>query len=129
PELVVVLVDADGEKQRRTSVQGHLATATVPAVVGVVIQELEAWLVADSDAVAGLLACEPPIDPSRLSNPEKLRPREAKSMLQQWIAGSENAIEEERLTRRRIAGRIDLEVLRSRCKAFADFVSELGAPR
>lgn len=129
PELVVVLVDADGEKQRRTLVQGHLAAATVPAVVGVAIQEFEAWLIADSGAVSEFLGCEPPIDPSRLSNPERLSPREAKSILQQWIAGSENAPEEERVTRRRIAGSIDLEVLRSRCKAFADFVSELGAPR
>lgn len=129
PNLVIVLVDADGDKQRRNRLHGSVRTLGVPTVLGVAVQEFEAWLVADVDRVEQLLGREPPLDRSLLSSSESLEPRGSKRALQQWIARSDLADEEERVTRRRIAEALDLEVLRSSCRAFGQFASELSRVR
>lgn len=123
PDLAVVFVDADGDEKR----QGYLDTSVqgipVDAVVGVAIEEFEAWLIADAEALKSVF--RQPLAPPK--SPERLGRRRAKELLQQWC---------EQHGRSRDAGDIrgqlallsDLETLSRQCGAFATFLQKLRAP-
>jgi hypothetical protein len=87
PDLAVVLVDQDGEPTRKLTLQAHLSAAPplpVQRVVGVAVEEFEAWLISDMDAVRMVLGG----DLAEPRSPEKLEPRAAKQLLRGWISAS-----------------------------------------
>jgi hypothetical protein len=55
PQLAIVLVDADGDETRRPTLNAATENVTTPRVVAVAVQEVEAWLIADMNAVR--IAC------------------------------------------------------------------------
>ena len=123
PDLAIVLVDADGDTGRQKLLDEAIEGIPVKAVVAVAIQEFEAWLVADPNALKSVL--RKPLSPPK--PPEKLSRREAKELLQQWCeehAHSRDAAE----IRRNLAEECDLDTLAQKCTAFASFLSKLGPP-
>jgi hypothetical protein len=82
PDLAVVLVDGDGRHDRRSTLREFVDGISTPHVVGVAIQEFEAWLIADHGAVVGALSPAP----EQPSHVESLSPRQAKTLLGQWIS-------------------------------------------
>lgn len=124
PDLVVVLVDADGDEERQKLLDSAIEGVPVEAVVSVAIQEFEAWLVADPAALRSVLRQTLTLPKS----PEKLARRQAKELLQQWCeehARSRDAAE----IRRDLARQCDLDTLCRQCSAFELFLRKLQAPR
>ncbi|HZI13531.1 MAG TPA: DUF4276 family protein [Myxococcus sp.] len=120
PELSVVLVDQDADAGRQESLTMAIQDIPVETVIGVAIEEFEAWLIADPEALKSVFR-----QPVRLDrSPEKLRRREAKEQLQQWSeqhASSKDAAE----LRRKLAEQCDLDTVAQQCSAFADFLNRL----
>lgn len=124
PDLAVVFVDADGGEARQEQLDASVQALPVEAVVGVAVQEFEAWLIADSEALTSVL--RHPLAPPR--PPEKLGRREAKELLHGWCeqhARSRDA----NVVRGDLARECKLETLERQCGAFATFLRKLGASR
>jgi hypothetical protein len=120
PDLAVVLVDLDGEPGRKQRLLEHVADLISRPVIGVAVQEIEAWLVADH--VAAGRALDRTLD--QPSAPEGMRPREAKQLWAAWAAAL--APEARREARRRMARECDLDAVERACpKGFGTFRSEL----
>jgi hypothetical protein len=125
PHLAVVLIDADGKaEERQAGLDEALAGLTVEAVASVAIQEFEAWLIADGEAVKSVL--RKPLSPPK--PPERLGRCEAKDLLQQWSAEHASKQEPAEL-RRQLAEQCALETVASVCPAFAEFLRRLGPAR
>lgn len=118
PDLAVVFVDCDAEPGRYEELKGKLASLDQPPtrVVAVAVQEFEAWLIADDDAVNEVLG-------SRLNQvaPETLERGAAKELLEDLL----NAERAE--ARTAIAKHLDLEKVRQICPSFARFVEDIEA--
>jgi Domain of unknown function (DUF4276) len=124
PDLALVLVDADGKEDRQTELDSALQDLTVDAVAAVAIQEFEAWLIADPEAVKSVL--RKPLSPPK--PPERLGRRQAKELLQQW--SDEHASKQEPAEiRRQLVRECDLDTLARVCPAFAEFLRRLGPAR
>lgn len=121
PDLVVVLVDQDGDDER----QRVLITATgellVETVIGVAIQEFEAWLIADPAALKTVFRQSLSMNHS----PERLGRRDAKEQLRQWSEEHGRSKDPAEL-RRQLAEHCDLATVARQCPAFADFMHRLG---
>ncbi len=52
PDLCVVLVDQDGEKSRRSTLEKILTGQPMRTILAVAIREFEAWLIADTGTVS-----------------------------------------------------------------------------
>lgn len=124
PDLAVVLVDADSDDERQGLLDSAIDGVPVETVVAVAIQEFEAWLVADPDALKAVL--RQPLSPPR--PPEKLSRREAKEILKRWCEQHARSRDEAEI-RRDIARQCDLDTLKQKCTAFASFLSKLQPPR
>jgi len=122
PDLAVVLVDRDGDdnRLRKNTMEAWVQEVPVPKIIAVAVQEFEAWLVADKNAVHGALGAATP----ELSPPEDLAAGEAKEALKQWILGSARPTEE-RDIRADIARTCILDTVTKRCPAFEDFRKEI----
>lgn len=121
PELVVVLVDADGKQGRETLLRAHLEGLEFapPVVIGVAVQEFETWLVADGEAVRDVLnAVGAP------QNPESLQPRQAKTLLAGWLGRAHPPRPGAEL-RCTLARSANLEKIAEACSAFASFAEQL----
>lgn len=128
PDLGVVLVDADGDNQvypRMLGIVGRRAQQRVPVVVGVAVQELEAWLVADITAVNRALGRAH----AAVAAPEELPLRAAKDALDGWIgeACAGMPFDARRAKRRSIAEQLSLDEVERRCRAFELFRKDLRA--
>jgi hypothetical protein len=124
PDLAVVLADADGDDERQALLETAIDGTLVEAVVGVAIQEFEAWLIADPDAIKSVL--RQPLAPPR--PPERLARRQAKEILEQWC--EQHARSRDAATLRRdLARQCDLDLVARQCTAFAVFLRKLQAPR
>ncbi|MFL5351667.1 DUF4276 family protein, partial [Archangium sp.] len=124
PDLAIVLVDADGKEERQAELDSALQELTVEAVAAVAIQEFEAWLIADPEAVKSVLrkSLSPPKPPERLGR------RQAKELLQQW--SDEHASKQEPADiRRRLVQETNLDTLARVCPAFAELLRRLGPVR
>ncbi len=124
PDLAVVLVDRDGDTDRRRRLLEWVADRPVPKVVAVAVEEFEAWLVADPQAVAttleGMPAGAHPV------SPEGLARGEAKGLLARWIGGSPRRGVGAPALRREIAERAHLGTLARLCPAFEQFRQDLA---
>ncbi|WNG53458.1 DUF4276 family protein [Archangium gephyra] len=124
PDLAIVLVDADGKEERQAELDSALENLMVEAVVAVAIQEFEAWLIADSEALESVLRRSL----SAPRPPERLGRRQAKELLQQW--SEEHASKQEPAEiRRQLVQASDLDTLARGCPAFAEFLRRLGPAR
>ncbi|PTL77005.1 DUF4276 family protein [Vitiosangium sp. GDMCC 1.1324] len=124
PDLAIVLVDADGKEDRQAELDSTLQDLTVEAVASVAIQEFEAWLIADPQAVKAVI--RKPLSPPK--PPERLGRRQAKEFLQQW--SDEHASKQDPAEiRRQLVQECDLDTLARVCPAFAEFLRRLGSAR
>ncbi|MFC1706913.1 DUF4276 family protein [Planctomycetota bacterium] len=124
PELAIVLVDCDGNKRRRELLEKYTSDPplTVPKVIALAVQEFEAWLVADQQAVAAAIGAT--VD--RTPDPESMPPQNAKDTLKTWLR--QHAPEtKEKTVRIEIAAGCDLAVVQQRCPAFERLLRDLRA--
>jgi len=121
PDLFVILVDADGEAGREKSLQEWTSDLGACAI-GVAVQEFEAWLVSDQAAVQRSLGAEFAAAP----DPEGMRPREAKRLLDDAITRSGKPASQVRMA---LAGLLSLALVAKRCRAFKAFFENLRATR
>ncbi len=117
PDLVVVLVDEDGDHGRKQMME-NLVSDLLPdkKVVAVAVREFESWLIADEDAVGK--AADAVFD--RTVEIEPMDPGRAKSIWNGWMADRD-----ERAVKRTVARTACLDVLASLCRAFEGFRSDL----
>lgn len=122
-EKVLVISDADGQNPTRivSSITNRIAGTYRFVVTPLVIVEmLEAWLIADAAALKSVLG-------ARRSFPHPERIRDPKSELRRLFSRTAAYTPE---VAGRIAERIDLNVLRQRCPRFATFQEAVvGAAR
>ncbi len=115
PDLAIVIVDSDGEQNRKNLLESYIADLPVRHVIGVAINEFEAWLLADQMAVkeaAGSI-------PAGCDSPEKLDPGRAKELLRSVSQRNERTI------RLSIARSCDVNALKQRCRSFEAFLHDL----
>jgi hypothetical protein len=124
PHLALVLVDADGKEDRQADLDSALQGLTVQAVAAVAIQEFEAWLLADVEALKSVF--RKPLSPPK--PPERLGRRQAKELLQQWSAEHASSKDPTEL-RRQLAEQCDLDTVAHVCPAFAELLRRLGLAR
>jgi hypothetical protein len=98
PELIIVLVDADGDPSIEKSLESDVADMPGTKVIAVAVQEFEAWLL-------------------DVPNVESLKPREAKDRLAQ--------VTDSRDARKSIAETVELDALAKRCPSFAQCLKKL----
>lgn len=125
PDLAIVLVDADGkEEDRREQLTQALENLPLEAVSAVAVQEFEAWLLADPEALKNILhaSLTPPKPPERLTR------QQAKELLQEWCE-SHGRRRDPAEIRRQLVEACDLETLSHTCPAFARFLQDLGTAR
>lgn len=118
PELLIVLVDADGETGRKRQLETALRDIPGTRVIAVATQEFESWLVSDPAALVSVLAVDASSAPH---HPEKLAPSEAKSLLTALSA----LVSDARQGRLNLAQHLDLASVASRCASFATCLAEL----
>jgi hypothetical protein len=116
PDLAVVLVDGDEDAGRRARLHEIVSDLPVSKVVGVAVQEFEAWLLADHAAVRQALGAAQALP----SDPEGMARREAKALLVALVGDRS-----ERSMRLTLASLCDLDVVRRRCPAFDVFMRDL----
>jgi hypothetical protein len=124
PDLAIVLVDADGKEERQAELDSALENLTGEAVAAVAIQEFEAWLIADPEAVKSVL--RRPLSPPK--PPERLGRRQAKELLQQWSDDHASKQDPAEL-RRQLVQHLDLDTVARACSSFAELLRRLGPAR
>ncbi len=120
PDLIIVLVDADGDTSRKRFLEGLVSDMPGTKLIAVAVQEFEAWLLSDGKALAGVLATQPAQVPQ---HPENLAPSEAKALLHTMSSAAEDAA----LVRLSLAEQLDLEAVAKKCPSFAACLDELKA--
>ena len=121
PHVTIVLVDADGETQRKTMLEKWTEGVSVPHVIAVAVQEFEAWLIADLKTVEEMHGGAP--EPVRTSEPERLEPLVAKRCLDAWLSAETDASS----ARRCIAERCNLNTVARACSSFAALRRDIRA--
>lgn len=128
PDLAIVLVDEDGQSERRRDLVAALVGIELPHVLAIPIREFEAWLISDPRALVDVLGVTetPPAA-------EAMKPRQAKDLLRSWIDARMDAslgqtdrgahIEQIRSS---LAQKVDLEAL-AKLKAFKEFRDHVRA--
>lgn len=119
PQLAVVVIDADGELARADLLRGYVDGLPSRSVLGLAVQEFEAWLASDDAAVAKALGVHFPTLPS----PEGMKRSEAKGLLLDAIGRANRDAHLARLT---IAETCALDLVASRCPSFARFRADLA---
>lgn len=117
PDLVVVLIDCDGEHDRKRRLEGHVAGLPCTKVIALAVEEFEAWLLADVATLAGLAAPR-----AYRGRPESLKPGEAKAEFSAYFP--REALRE---TRMKVAHTCDLDVVAKECASFADVLHDIAA--
>jgi hypothetical protein len=134
---VILLVDADGRSQERLRrLREHRERAhskgarfQVPIVVGVAIETIEAWLLADENALARVLGVRERA--THTGAPEDLRGKKGgsddpKARLEEWRSRDRHGPRGFLEQMNAIVREIDLDVVALRCpKGFAPFCEEV----
>ena len=114
-----MLVDEDGERDRRAKLEAAVQNLPVTAVVAIAVREFESWLLADTKAVAGATHK----NPQPPANVEKMKPGDAKAKLTELCDGQDGFA-----IRTAIAETADLEKL-AKLRSFEAFSKALLACR
>ena len=114
PDLSIVMIDGDGNRDRLKKVEADLKG--LPAVaVAVAVEEFESWLISDHAAVVEVFGA----DIEKPARPESLPPRGARELLAKWFALHGRGRSEREL-RHRLAASIVIAPFHSRSlKQFA----------
>lgn len=127
-DAVAIVVDRDGDKERfgmlqdgrdaaRNRVGEPYAALALRTALGIAVEMLEAWLIADTRALASLFDVSGAMpDPEKIANP--------KERLNELLDEAGLEVTE---AYDMIASEADLDVIQRRCPAFADFVREVRA--
>lgn len=119
PDLLIVLVDADGDTARKRSLEGLVADMPGTKLIAVAVQEFESWLVSDGSALSRVVSAPLARVPQ---HPENLAPAEAKALLQELSATVDSA--QARLS---LAEQLDLDAVARKCPSFATCLDALKA--
>lgn len=128
PDLAVVLVDADGTHDRRARLAEYTADLPGRRVIGVAVQEFEAWLLADEAALRDVLGGDIP----STAGPEALPPGEAKARLNALCddrCPDDDRKAHRREARRKLCENAALDALAKACPSFGAFLDDLRAAR
>lgn len=128
PDLAIVLVDADGTRDRKTVLTRHTNDLPGNRLIAVAVQEFEAWLLADEQALRRVLGGDIP----SASAPEALRPGEAKKRLNDLCdarAGEGDRKRFRREVRQGLGADASLDAIGRACPSFMDFLDDLRAAR
>lgn len=122
PDIVIVLVDQDGDALRRDSLRQVVESLRLQfcTIIGVAVEEFEAWLIADHATVMRIA------DKNEQQGraPESLAPGESKRRLQQLLSTSSRDVRVYDL-RRELAGAVDLSLVLEECRSFKRFFEEI----
>lgn len=117
PDLAIILVDEDGVSVRRKQLTSALAGIRVPPhLLAVAVREFESWLIADHKALSEVAQTK--VEPN--DAPDRLDPGQAKEKLRGLLAGVD-----ERVGRRQLAERLDLDLVGTRSKSFQRFCNDV----
>ncbi|MBI5361924.1 MAG: DUF4276 family protein [Planctomycetes bacterium] len=122
PDVAIVLVDQDGEEDRRSRLATWIGDPlpTTPVVLGVAVEEFEAWLITDHAAVN--LVLELREDP--WVKTESMRPGHAKERLGRLVQASRRGASAPEL-RLELAKQLDLQRARAASRSFDRFITDL----
>ena len=118
-EMIVVVVDNDRNLpgSRLKSLTDKISQVSIPVVVGVAVQSIEMWLLADEGALNSRLGTTQISRPkSKINYPKDELARIVKQHSDQPVSGSLCG---------EIAGKSDKRILDNRCKSFKNFHNEL----
>ncbi|MDP3151931.1 MAG: DUF4276 family protein [Archangium sp.] len=118
PDLLILLVDADGVPSRKRELDAVVSDLPGTKLIAVAVNEFESWLVSDGAALATVLGVESSKAPH---HPESLAPSVAKARLQELT----DTVQDARRARLSLAQNVDLATLIARCPAFAKCLDEL----
>jgi hypothetical protein len=119
PDIAVVIVDRDGDRRRRNQLHDHVRDLVLPPrVIAVAVEEFEAWLLADSKAIADVAGRTAQDAPA----PESLPPGAAKARLREWTGRDDAGT-----AHLRIAHSCDLALVARTCPSFDEFAGDLVA--
>lgn len=122
PDVVIVLVDQDGDALRRDTLRHIVESLRLQfrAIIGVAVEEFEAWLIADHAAVMRIA------DKNEQQGraPESLAPGESKRRLQQLLSTSPRDARVYDL-RCEVARAVDLALVLEQCRSFKRFFDEI----
>lgn len=132
----VVLVDADGRgKERLKRLEEHRqrliadnAALGIPSAIGVAVEVIEAWLLADQAAITRALGLPDP--PERVENPEALKGKRGsgdhpKDVLRRLLAQDRRGPRSFLRQVQAIARELDVRLLAERCRSFRRFRDEV----
>ncbi len=120
-EAMILLIDEDGERERRKQLEDaqNCTLSRLARAMGVAIKMFDAWMLADEKALTEVLGCTiaRQRDPESIDEPkrvcERLRANGANEMAQREMYA-------------RVALRLDIDVLTSRCrKGFNPFAERV----
>ncbi|MBK8100647.1 MAG: hypothetical protein IPK26_26460 [Planctomycetes bacterium] len=120
PQLGVILVDEDGDPGRRRQLIADTEGLPLPRVIAVAVREFESWRIADSAALAKVLAIT---DTQR--SPENMRAGDAKELLARWIATATSSPSDRHGLRLDLARTASLDAL-AELRAFAAFLADIA---
>lgn len=122
PDVAIVLVDQDGDVDRRSMLSACIANPpqVIPIVLGIAVEEFEAWLIADHAAVNRVLELQEDPWPKT----ETMRPRHAKELLGRLVEGSERGASTPDL-RLELVRAMDLNRARESSRSFDRFLTDL----
>lgn len=122
PDLALILIDQDGDRQIRTELQNAIRADSpcIRWILAVAIEEFESWLLADASALSQVFS-----NGARIQRPEELGPRRAKTRITGFQPIDPTSTLPTR--HRRIVELMDLEIVREACPSFADFLRDLKA--
>jgi hypothetical protein len=125
--LCVAVVDANGDESRRLKslreAVARVQPLAVTCVTGVAVRALEAWLLADEQAIGAALMERPAVP----RQPEPRSIRDPKAALQELIGSCTGGVEFfTDAIGRNIAQAADLSVVRKRCHDFDEFYREFA---
>jgi hypothetical protein len=125
---VVVLVDEDGDRSRKTRLVEHTADLPGTRVIAVAVREFEAWLLADESALREVLDGEV----ETTTAPEEMPRAEAKRRFGELCdagRGDANRKTHQHDMRHAVCRSADLEAIARRCQSFSAFLDDLRAAR
>lgn len=122
--MVIIVFDADGNPGLKREIEDKIADIPTPHVIGMAIQEFEAWLIADQKTIVDRLKS----NLNQSTDPEKMKRGEAKKLYNKWLNDSDDPedITTSSEIRIHIARNCNLEILKKRCPSIEQFTRDIN---